>query len=255
MATSESEDFESADEEFDGEDSCKKKPDTKVDKPYEQKSSHPEPQPQPIQEDEPVSDSAWEPEDLDDDILDSINDKLDEEEPVTEINESVKDLSIADEPCPVAEPESIKSEETLARPGVESESKNLDAVKVLPLEPESKGSRPRRVRESKAISKVASEGSKKLGSKLATPVSESMKPEDDETKNTIAEQLKSRSNFVEKPARSCNEELEILPKKPDDVNQCLDKEPDRPAVSSVFDKLSSTLEQQPEESSVTILYG
>jgi len=255
MATSDSEDFESADEGFDGEDSPKKKPDTKVDKPTEQISTHPEPQPaQPTQEklqqEEPVADSAWEPEDLDDDILDSINDKVDEEEPVMQINKSVKELSIADKPV-VAEPEPKKSEETSARPNAESEIKKVDAVDEPPPEPESNQSRPRRVREAKAISKVASAGSKKLGSKLATPVS-LMKPEDDETQNTSVEQPKSNSNFADNPTHSCNDESEDLPSKPDDVNQRLDRAPDKPAVSSVLDKLSSTLEQQPDESSVNI---
>lgn len=244
MATSDSEDFESADEGFDAEDSPKKKPEAQAVKQTEQKSSHQPAAPQPTQEnlqqEEPVADSAWEPEDLDDDILDNINEQL--VDPVEQINKTVEGVSIADDPCPTAKSESNK--EAAVIPDVESESKNLDVADLQPPEPESKERRPRRVREAKGISKVASGGSKKLGSKLSNQTS---KPEDEENET---EQLESNQHFADKPARSRKDESEELANEPE-INQRLKNVPVEPAVSSVLDKLSSTLEQQPEQSSVT----
>jgi hypothetical protein len=166
MATSDSEDFESADEGFDAEDSPKKKSPAEKVKQAEEKAVPTTPAPaQPTQEkgqieDEPVSEGAWEPEDLDDDILDGIEEVKSAIEKV-EISEKVP------EPKEEIEPEQIK----------EVEEVQVDKEDVKVEEPK-KERRQRPVREAKIGQKSAS--SKKLGSKIAAP---EPKPDPEEIKS------------------------------------------------------------------------
>ncbi|CAB3371531.1 Hypothetical predicted protein [Cloeon dipterum] len=155
MATSESDDFESADEGFDADDSPKKSkisgvttgvqklgPAAETKEPSVVESKNVKPV-------EVVDEGGWEPDDLDDDILDSI-----EESKIEEVTKAVSNIKV--EP---AEEQQLPVTETPTVPTTETSE--------APNEVQQKERRQRPIREAKNIGKLGSGGAKKLGSKLS----------------------------------------------------------------------------------------
>ncbi|XP_059484791.1 protein FAM114A2 [Neocloeon triangulifer] len=231
MATSDSEDFESADEGFDTEDSPKENPEPLGSANADQKQTSQNDAKPPVAEEkvvEPDDEPGWEPEDLDDDILEAITDEDSVNDSTIAVDRLKIEESLPVEPQPKAEefsnqkiPAGDKVNEDKVEDKVEQKPINEETEETLP-----KGRRPRPIREAKNVTKLASGGPKKLGSKLPA----SSKPDFEASKSTD-EILEPKVETVVGKIESQEDRVE-----------------DKPEVLSVLDKLSSAAEESQQSS-------
>ncbi|XP_065347384.1 protein FAM114A2 [Cloeon dipterum] len=204
MATSESDDFESADEGFDADDSPKKSKISGVTTGVQKLGPAAETKETSVEESKNVKpvevseEGGWEPDDLDDDILYSI-----EESNIEEVTKAVNDLKV--EP---AEEQQLPVTET---PTVPTTAETKTETSETPNEVQQKERRQRPIREAKNIGKLGSGGAKKLGSKLSGSSAAANKVTEDVPDNF--------KEFIKESERK--EEAEE--KKPVEVASVLDK--------------------------------